>query len=199
MRLDVSYRKRSRSEAPRNSARVQSAPTESLFSFSPQPAPQGAQWGPPSKGAPPTRRAPRGGRRLRRRAPGRPGACLLWAHYMPALSVDCEQNKGPAFRARCPSGQVKLRSSLPEPFRAAPRSLGPSVHGMDRRYQGELLIRSSWHGRLRYLPQHHGYIRSRRWASASAALTGSGTGGRRLELVEEGNRGGCILGSHPAI
>ena len=93
-----------------------------------------------------------------------PGALvpeLLWAHYMPALSVDCEQNKGPAFRARYPSGQVKLRSSLPEPFRAAPRSLGPSVHGMDRRYQGELLIRSSWHGRLRYLPQHHGYIRSR--------------------------------------
>ena len=97
-----------------------------------------------------------------------PGALvpeLLWAHYMPALSVDGEQNKGPAFRARYPSGQVKLRSSLPEPFRAAPRSLGPSVHGMDRRYQGELLIRSSWHGRLRYLPQHHGYIRSRCWAA----------------------------------
>ena len=181
------------------SARLQSAPTESLFSFSRSLPPRVHNGDPLPKGRPPPAGRPGAGGAFAAALPGALVPELLWAHYMPALSVDCEQNKGPAFRARYPSGQVKLRSSLPEPFRAAPRSLGPSVHGMDRRYQGELLIRSSWHGRLRYLPQHHGYIRSRRWATASAALTGSGTGGRRLELVEEGNRGGGILGSHPAI
>ena len=70
------------------------------FLFLSQPAPQGAQWGPLSQGEPPPAGRPGAGGAFAAALPGALVPELLWAHYMPALSVDGEQNKGPAFRAR---------------------------------------------------------------------------------------------------
>ena len=55
---------------------------------------------PLQRGAPPPAGRPGAGGAFAAALPGALVPELLWAHYMPALSVDCEQNKGPAFRAR---------------------------------------------------------------------------------------------------
>ena len=95
----------------------------SSFSLFPAACPPGCTMGTPlQRGAPPPAGRPGAGGAFAAALPGALVPELLWAHYMPALSVDCEQNKGPAFGARYPSAQAKLRSSLPEPFRAAPRT-----------------------------------------------------------------------------
>jgi len=54
--------------------------------------PKGGQWH-PSKGAPPPPPAgrPGAGGAFAAALPGALVPELLWAHYMPALSVDCEQ------------------------------------------------------------------------------------------------------------
>ena len=51
------------------------------FLFFPQPAPQGAQWGPPSKGAPPPAGRPGAGGAFAAALPGALVPELLWAHY----------------------------------------------------------------------------------------------------------------------